>query len=90
MTIRKTLPGKVTREVGSQWRSQEAEDFEKLEKKSGTQPDGSSHLIGNQLMGKAQIKHATILHGSHISLGNEVIFIDPYQGIHGDENNVCL
>ena len=41
-------------------------------------------LIGNQLIGKSQIKRVKILHGSHISLGNEVIFIDPYKGIQGD------
>ena len=38
-----------------------------------------------------QIKRTRSLHGSHISLGNEVIYIDPLnKGIHGDENNVCL
>ena len=47
--------------------------------------------MGNQLIGKAQIKLAGIRHGSHISLGNEVIYIDPLnKAIHGDENNVCL
>ena len=38
-----------------------------------------------------QIKRTRTLHGSHISPGNEVIYIDPLnKGIHGDENNVCL
>ena len=43
-----------------------------------------------QLIGKAQIKHARIRHGSYISLGNEVIFMYPLKGIHDDENNVCF
>ena len=48
-------------------------------------------VIGNQLTGSAQIKRAEILHGDYISLGNEVIYIDPLnKGIHGDEKNVCL
>ena len=50
-----------------------------------------SVLIGSQLIGTVEIKRARTLHGSHISLGNEVIFIDPHnKGINGDENNVCL
>ena len=28
--------------------------------------------------------------GSHITRGNEIIFIDPHKGIQDDENNVCL
>ena len=40
---------------------------------------------------KSQIKHTGILHGSHISIDNEVLYKDPLnKGIHGDENNVCL
>ena len=47
--------------------------------------------IGSQLFGTAQIKRAEILHGSHILLGNEVIYTDPLdKGIHGDENDVSL
>ena len=57
---------------------------------NGAQTKRVSVLIGNQLIGKARIKRARILHGSHVSLGNEVIFIDPYKGIHGDENNLYL
>ena len=50
-----------------------------------------SVLIGNQLIGKAQIKRARIVHGNHISLGSEVIFVDPQnKGTHGDESNVCV
>ena len=33
-----------------------------------------SVLIGSQLIETVQIKRARTLHGSHISLGNEVIF----------------
>ena len=47
-------------------------------------------LIGNQLIGTAQIKRVRLRHGSNTSYGNEVIFIAPHKGIHGDENNVCL
>ena len=49
-----------------------------------------SVLIGSQLIETAQLKRVWLLHGSHTSLDNEVIFLDPYRGIHGDENNVCL
>ena len=59
--------------------------------KNGAQTKQVRVLIGSQLIGTAQIKRAEILHGSHISLGNEVIYIDPLnKGNHGDENNVCL
>ena len=86
----------------------------KIDARSGTQPDGSSHLgpgqlhpyllpgangaqtrrvsvpIGSQLIGTAQTKRVRLRYGSHISHGNEIIFIDPHKGIHDDENNVCL
>ena len=40
---------------------------------------------------KSQVKHTGILLGSHISLGNEVLYIDfPGKGIRGDENTLCL
>ena len=57
---------------------------------SGAQTKRVSVLIGSQLIGTAQIRCAKVRHGSHTTCGNEVIFIDPHKGIHGDENNVCL
>ena len=49
-----------------------------------------SFLIGSQLIGTAQIRCARVRHGNHTIYGNEVTFIDPHKGIHGDENNFCL
>ena len=46
--------------------------------------------IGNQLMGTAQIECVRLRHGSDTMHVNEVSFTDPYLGIHGDENMVCL
>ena len=46
-------------------------------------------LIGSQPIGTTQ-KRARLRHGRHTTHGNEVIFIDPLKGIHGDENHVCL
>ena len=56
---------------------------------SGAQTKRESVLIGSQLIGTAQIKHIKTPHGSHISPRNEVTFMDPHKGVHGDENNVC-
>ena len=40
---------------------------------------------------ESQIKHTRIRQGSHISVGNEVLYVDPLnKDINGDENNVCL
>ena len=40
---------------------------------------------------KSQIKHTRIRLGNHISIGNEVLYMDFLgEGIHGDENNACL
>ena len=59
--------------------------------KSGAQTKRVSVLNGNQLIATVQIKRARTPLGFHVSLGNEVIFIDPHiKCIHGDENNVCL
>ena len=65
--------------------------------KNGAQTKRASVLIGNhQPIGTAQTKGVSVrhgdhqAHGSHISLGKEVIFIDLYKGIHDDENNLWL
>ena len=58
--------------------------------KNGAQTRHVNVLIGIQLIGTAQTKGVSLRHGSHISYGNEVIFIDPHKGIHNDENHVCL
>ena len=54
--------------------------------KPGTKP--RSRRLGKN---KSLVKHAGIRHGRHISLGNEVLYIDPLnKGIHGDENDVKM
>ena len=49
-----------------------------------------SVLSGSQPIWTVQITRARKIHGSHISLGNEVIVIDPHKGLRDDENDVCL
>ena len=43
-----------------------------------------------QMIGTAQIQRVSPRDGSHTILGNEVIFIDPHKGVHGNENDACL
>ena len=51
-----------------------------------------SVLIGNQqLIGTAQIKRVSLAVPVLMAMKNEyLIFKDIFQGIHDDENNVCL
>ena len=53
--------------------------------KNGAQTRHMSVLIG-----RAQTKQVGLRHGSHTSRGNEIIFIDPHQGVHDDENHDFL
>ena len=46
--------------------------------------------IGKRMIGTIKKKCTRLRYGSHISRGNEIIFIDPHKGIRDDENNVCL
>ena len=58
---------------------------------NGAQTGRVSVLTGNhQLIGITQTKCVRLRHGSRTIHGTEVIFTDPFKGIHGDENNVCL
>ena len=87
--LRKTETRSGTQPDGSSYARLELLHPHLLPGENGAHTRHASVRIGSQLIGTAQTKRVRLLHGSHISYGIEVIFIDPHKVIHDKITSVC-